>query len=94
MLSVVEPNATGIGGDCFTIISMNGKKPVSYNGSGIAPEKAKVDFFIKNKINKIGLDSPHSVTVPGAVRVLVLIIRKKNKNLCIYKELLYDSINN
>ena len=64
MLSVVEPNATGIGGDCFAIISMNGKKPVSYNGSGIAPEKAKVDFFIKNK------------------------------NLCIYKELLYDSINN
>ena len=43
---------------------MNGKKPVSYDGSGIAPEKAKVDFFIKNK------------------------------NLCIYKELLYDSINN
>ena len=67
VLSVVEPNATGIGGDCFAIISMNGKKPVSYNGSGIAPEKAKVDFFIKNKINKIGLDSPHSVTVPGAV---------------------------
>ena len=49
VLSVVEPNATGIGGDCFAIISMNGKKPVSYNESGIAPEKAKVDFFIKNK---------------------------------------------
>ena len=67
VLSVVEPNATGIGGDCFAIIAMNGKKPISYNGSGIAPEKAKIDFFINNKINKIGLDSPHSVTIPGAV---------------------------
>ena len=67
VLSVVEPNATGIGGDCFAIIAMNGKKPISYNGSGIAPEKAKIDFFIKNKINKIDLDSPHSVTIPGAV---------------------------
>ena len=67
VLSVVEPNATGIGGDCFAIIAMNGKKPISYNGSGIAPEKAKIDFFIKNKINKIDLESPHSVTIPGAV---------------------------
>ena len=66
VLSVVEPNATGIGGDCFAIISMNGKKPISYNGSGIAPEKAKKDFFIKNKIKNIDLESPHSVTIPGA----------------------------
>ena len=67
VLSVVEPNATGIGGDCFAIVAMNGKKPISYNGSGITPEKAKIDFFINNKIDKIGLDSPHSVTIPGAV---------------------------
>ena len=67
ILSVVEPNATSIGGDCFAIIKMEGKDPVAYNGSGIAPEKANYDFFKNNNIDKIGLTSPHSVTIPGAV---------------------------
>ena len=67
VLSVVEPNATSIGGDCFAIIKMEDKKPVSYNGSGIAPEKANYEFFKKNNIDTIGLTSPHSVTVPGTL---------------------------
>ena len=65
--SVVCPSATGLGGDCFAIISINGKKPVAVNGSGTAPKKANLDFFIKNKIDKIGLTSAHSVTIPGSV---------------------------
>ena len=67
VLSVVEPGSTGIGGDCFAIIKMNNKKTISVNGSGISPHRANLDFFKKNNINKIGLLSPHSVTVPGAV---------------------------
>ena len=67
VLSVVEPNATSIGGDCFAIVKMEGKDPASYNGSGIAPEKANYEYFKKNKIDKIGLTSPHSVTIPGAL---------------------------
>ena len=67
ILSVVEPNATSIGGDCFSIIKMEGKDPVAYNGSGIAPEKANYNFFKSKDIDKIGLTSPHSVTIPGAV---------------------------
>ena len=43
--SVIEPNSTGIGGDCFAIISINGKKPISVNGSGIAPKNAKLDLL-------------------------------------------------
>jgi gamma-glutamyltranspeptidase/glutathione hydrolase len=66
VLSVVEPNATSIGGDCFAIIKMEGKVPVAYNGSGIAPEKANYEFFKQNNIDRIGLTSPHSVTIPGA----------------------------
>ena len=67
VLSVVEPGSTGIGGDCFSIIKMNNQKAISINGSGIAPQKANLDYFKSNKIESIGLLSPHSVTIPGAV---------------------------
>ena len=67
VLSVVEPGSTGIGGDCFAIIKMSNKKAISVNGSGINPAKANLEYFKKNKINSIGLLSPHSVTIPGAV---------------------------
>ena len=67
VLSVVEPGSTGIGGDCFAIIKMNNKKATSVNGSGINPKKANLQYFVENKINSIGLLSPHSVTIPGAV---------------------------
>ena len=67
VLSVVEPNATSIGGDCFAIVKMEGKDSVSYNGSGIAPKKLNYNFFKMNNLDKVGLTSPHSVTIPGAL---------------------------
>ena len=67
VLSVVEPNATSIGGDCFAIVKMDNKDPVSFNGSGLAPEKLNYNFFKDRNIDKIGLTSPHSVTIPGAL---------------------------
>ena len=36
---------------------MEGKNPVSYNGSGIAPMKANYDYFNKNKIDKLNKSS-------------------------------------
>ena len=65
--AVIEPNSTSIGGDCFALISLKGKKPVSVNGSGIAPQDANMDFFERKKINNIETTSPHSVTIPGAI---------------------------
>ena len=77
--AVVEPGATGVGGDCFALIAIKGKKPVSINGSGINPKKASLDFFYKNKINKIELTSPHSVTIPGAVHAWYTMHQKFGK---------------
>tara|TARA_Y100001970_G_scaffold294370_1_gene451941 strand:- start:41449 stop:43038 length:1590 start_codon:yes stop_codon:yes gene_type:complete len=68
-LSVVEPQSTGIGGDCFALCAINGKvPPVAINGSGYAPAAAKPEWFSENNITNIDSDSPHAVTVPGAVR--------------------------
>ncbi len=79
VLSVVEPNATGIGGDCFAIIAPNGKNPISYNGSGICPEKLSIELFERNKLQKVELESPHSVTIPGAVHAWSTMHSKHGK---------------
>jgi Gamma-glutamyltransferase len=47
VLSVVEPGSTGIGGDCFAIVKMENNEPVSFNGSGINPKNANLNFFKK-----------------------------------------------
>ncbi len=77
--SVVCPSATGIGGDCFAIIALNGKTPISVNGSGRAPKKANLKFFNENKISKIELNSPHSVTIPGSVHAWCSMHEKYGK---------------
>ena len=68
VLNVVEPNSTGIGGDMFALVYMQGDgKPVGLNGSGWAGSKASVDFFKKRNLSEVPLFGMHSVTVPGAV---------------------------
>ena len=64
---VVEPQSTSIGGDCFCLYSPKGQKVIAYNGSGTAPKAAEVDWYIKKGITSIEQQTPHSVTVPGAV---------------------------
>ena len=77
--AVVCPSATGLGGDCFAIISLNGKDPIAVNGSGIAPKKINLQYFIDNNIRKIELTSPHSVTIPGAVHAWCSMHEKYGK---------------
>ena len=64
---VVEPQSTSIGGDCFCLYSPKGQEVIAYNGSGIAPKAAEVDWYIKNGISSIEQQTPHSVTIPGAI---------------------------
>ncbi|UDL93746.1 gamma-glutamyltransferase family protein [Lichenihabitans sp. PAMC28606] len=65
---VVEPGSTGIGGDCFALISPDGSdRIVAYNGSGRAPAAATTDWYKQQGFTTIPRQSPHAVTVPGAV---------------------------
>ncbi len=64
---VVEPQSTGIGGDCFVLYSKKGAPPVALNGSGRAPGKATAEWYADRQIRDIETQTPHAVTVPGAV---------------------------
>jgi gamma-glutamyltranspeptidase / glutathione hydrolase len=66
--SVVEPESTGIGGDCFALLAPRGRPElVAFNGSGRAPAAATPAWYADQGIAKIERQSPHAVTIPGAV---------------------------
>ena len=68
VLGVIEPQSTGIGGDCFCLYAPGGTdKVVALNGSGRAPAAASIDWFEERGITAIENTSPHAVTIPGAV---------------------------
>ncbi len=67
MQCVVEPQSTGIGGDCFVLYSPGAALPVALNGSGRAPAKARVEWYVEHGIREIEVPTPHAVTIPGAV---------------------------
>ncbi|MGI9508035.1 MAG: gamma-glutamyltransferase family protein, partial [Geminicoccaceae bacterium] len=73
---VVEPGSTGIGGDCFCLYAPEGSTGiVGFNGSGKAPAAASVDWYRENGFYEIERNTPHSVTVPGAVDAWETLIR-------------------
>jgi len=67
VLAVVEPQSTGIGGDCFCLFKPKDGPVVAMNGSGRAPAGARMEAFEAAKISALTETSPHAVTVPGAV---------------------------
>src|ERR1035437_6259184 len=56
LLGVIEPQSTGIGGDCFALVQPRGEgKIVSYNGSGRAPKAAEASWYLERNTHAIPL---------------------------------------
>ena len=80
LLGVIEPQSTGIGGDCFALIQPKGEgKIVSYNGSGRAPMAAKPEWYLERKMHSIPLTSAHAVSIPGSIDAWATILRDHGK---------------
>jgi gamma-glutamyltranspeptidase/glutathione hydrolase len=67
VLTMAEPHMTGVGGDCFVLYAKAGGLPLALNGSGRAPMKATTEWYMGQGIRAIEVESPHAVSVPGAV---------------------------
>jgi len=66
--AVVEPQSTGIGGDCFVLYSKVGSDDIiGFNGSGRAPRNAEIGWYKELGFNRLPTIGVHSITIPGAV---------------------------
>ncbi len=64
---VVEPQMTGIGGDCFALYAPKAGAPVALNGSGRTPARTDIGKYADAAGRDIPPTSPEAVTVPGAI---------------------------
>jgi gamma-glutamyltranspeptidase / glutathione hydrolase len=75
VLTVVEPQSTGIGGDGFLLYApKGGPEVIAYNGSGRAPAAADPEWYLERGFTGIPFFSPHAVTVPGVIDTWARIV--------------------
>jgi gamma-glutamyltranspeptidase/glutathione hydrolase len=72
---VVEAGSTGVGGDCFAMISHGGSTKIhAYNGSGRTPAAMRPETLRAAGVGSIERSSPHAVTAPGAVEAWLRLV--------------------
>ncbi|MEM9206348.1 MAG: gamma-glutamyltransferase, partial [Pseudomonadota bacterium] len=79
MLAIVEPQMTGIGGDCFAILAHPDGRVEAINGSGRAPSALTIEKVRADGFDEIPAKSAHAVTVPGALRAWEMLAKEKSK---------------
>jgi len=76
VLCVIEPQSTGIGGDCFCLYAPAGAgKTIALNGSGRSPAAATIDWYEQAGVSAIENTSAHAVTVPGALNAWETLLK-------------------
>lgn len=74
ILCVAEPHMTGVGGDCFVMLSVDGSAKIkALNGSGKSSENASSKELREKGFNAIRAEMPDSVTIPGSVAAWSLL---------------------
>jgi gamma-glutamyltranspeptidase/glutathione hydrolase len=92
VLCIAEPHMTGVGGDCFAMLSVDGSTKIKVlNGSGKSSEKASAENLRKNNISVISPSMPDAITIPGAVAGWSLL--HKEHGHMPWKELFEPAIN-
>jgi gamma-glutamyltranspeptidase/glutathione hydrolase len=67
VLCITEPHMTGIGGDCFALLTTPDGKVLGLNGAGRSAAAATPDWLAGSGLTAIDPHSAHAVTVPGAI---------------------------
>lgn len=77
VLGVVEPAATGVGGDCFALVAPRGSdQVVAFNGSGRTPAALDLSRLPPGTGAVLPRTSPHGVTIPGGVDAWSQLLEK------------------
>lgn len=80
LLGICEPQMTGIGGDCFVLMTPAGEdRVVALNGSGRAPAALDADVMRGKGFKTVPLGGPEAVTIPGAIDAFCLLSKDFGK---------------
>ena len=80
LLGICEPQMTGIGGDCFVLLTPAGEdRVVALNGSGRAPAGLDAAVMRDKGMKTVPLGGPEAVTIPGAIDAFCLLSKDFGK---------------